>query len=139
MSLAVIQSKLPGFTSLLHSVQLLSVGNYRISMIRELKGPARIASCAQQVVSHEVLVFSKVYPNLQVNRQIKIKCLRLDMMKNVTESRITLCSQYPLGSNQEKAEVSLSTEKPWESGPRHRQKHTGRTPSSDVTAVLWMP
>lgn len=39
---------------------------------QELKGPARIASCAQQVVSHEVLVFSKVYPNLQVNRQIKI-------------------------------------------------------------------
>lgn len=61
------------------------------------------------------------------------------MMKNVTESRITLCSQYPLGSNQEKAEVSLSTEQLWESGPRLRQKHTGRTPSSDVTAALWMP
>lgn len=36
------------------------------------------------------------------------------MMKTAIESRITLCPQYPLGSNQEKAKVSRRTEKPWE-------------------------
>lgn len=117
----VCASQLPKVSCLgsnLHSAlhSCLSIGKHWISMIRELKGleglhlvPGRWS--AMRFRSSQVL------PSLQVSRQIRLKCLGLVMKmtkKNAIESRIILCSRYPLGSNQEKAKVSRRTEKPWE-------------------------